>query len=213
MNPTSATSAPTWHPWGVALAAAFAAGLASVLPGMASLLQYDRGLIAHGEVWRLLTSHWTHWNGQHLGWDLVAFCVLLLFSMRINRSRTVMVVLAASVLIPAAVWLFLPGMNCYRGLSGLGSALLTFVGLSAMKASRARRDLSTHRLVLLTLIGFAMKIAFELITGRTLFVQSMGPGIVGVPLAHLVGGAVGLIFGLGWVQTARVPRLSPFRRV
>jgi hypothetical protein len=39
-------------------------------------LQFDRTSLAAGEVWRLATEHVTHWNAEHLQWDLLMFIVL-----------------------------------------------------------------------------------------------------------------------------------------
>jgi hypothetical protein len=47
--------------------------------------------------------------------------------------------------------------------------------------------------------GFAAKVAFEMVTGGTLFVDSTAAGMTPVPLAHIVGGLVGLACGL-WPQ-------------
>jgi len=47
------------------------------------------------------------------------------------------------------------------------------------------------------LAAFVLKVSFELATGDTIFVKSLGSGTVGVPLAHVVGAAVGCLVGLG----------------
>jgi hypothetical protein len=67
---------------------------------------------------------------------------------------------------------------------------------------KTRGDRLGSALVLTCLSGFALKIGFELVTGRTVFVTAMGANIVGVPLAHLVGAAVGAAS-----SQARPPRL------
>ncbi len=39
-------------------------------------LQFDRSSILHGACWRLLTGHFTHWNTDHLFWDVCMFVAL-----------------------------------------------------------------------------------------------------------------------------------------
>src|SRR5262245_5016247 len=36
--------------------------LLAVVPALSTVLQFDRTAILGGEVWRLATGHWTHWN-------------------------------------------------------------------------------------------------------------------------------------------------------
>ena len=67
--------------------------LAFFMPGAASLLQYDRDCVEAGEIWRLITSHWTHWSAEHLVWDIVVFIALLVLSLRIDIKKAVLVFL------------------------------------------------------------------------------------------------------------------------
>ena len=39
-------------------------------------LQYDRTAILQGEIWRLITGHWTHFPGDHLLWCVLVFAVM-----------------------------------------------------------------------------------------------------------------------------------------
>src|SRR5689334_9624999 len=56
------------------------AGLAVIVwlapAGVAEALQFDRARIASGELWRLVTCHWTHWDADHLAWDVATFVAL-----------------------------------------------------------------------------------------------------------------------------------------
>jgi len=192
MNRRCITAIAVWRPWGATLLAAFAAIAVFALPGITSWMQYNRTLVGHGELWRLVTSHWTHWTGEHLLWDVGAFCVLLFLALRISRRRTLTILAAASILIPLIVMICLPDMEHYRGLSGLDSALYVFVACIFLKRAHREKDKVGYVLLLGLVLGFGAKIAFEIVTGQTLFVQSMGAGITGVPLAHLIGACIGL---------------------
>jgi hypothetical protein len=53
------------------------------------------------------------------------------------------------------------------------------------------------------LAAFVFKVSFELATGSTVFVKSLGTGMVGVPLAHVAGAVVGCLVGLGTAPNNR----------
>ena len=54
---------------------AAAAVVIHVLPRAATRPQYDRAAIAAGELWRILSGHWTHVSADHLFWNVLAFVV------------------------------------------------------------------------------------------------------------------------------------------
>lgn len=152
--------------------------------GPAAWLELDREAVARGEVWRLLTGHWAHWTADHFLWDSLAFLILaVLCETRISRARLVATVLGSALAVSAGVWIALPEIDRYRGLSGIDSAL--FVLLAASLRTPLGR---------LALVAFLGKSAWEVWTGSTLFTAA--DGFVPVPLAHLIGGAWGLYFGI-----------------
>jgi rhomboid family GlyGly-CTERM serine protease len=157
-------------------------------------LELDRAAVARGEVWRLLTCHWTHWTPDHLLWDSLAFLVLaFLCEARVGRGRLLAAVAGSALAVSAAVW-FLPEIETYRGLSGIDSALFVLLAVSLMR----ERPLAG-----LALAAFLGKSAWEVATGSTLFVDAAS--FVPVPLAHLVGGAWGMIVGIVGIA-GRPPR-------
>lgn len=190
---TEASTVKVRRPWGAALLAAIAVSVIFLVPGLAGDLEYTREAVAGGQVWRLVTCHLTHWTAEHLLWDLAAFALLLIASLRVS-SRQTMVVLAVSALtIPAGVWLMLPDMMQYRGLSGVDSALFLFLAIHTAKTLRARPERKELIVVYGLMVAFALKTAFELTTGETVFVSSMGENVVGVPLAHMIGALAGCL--------------------
>jgi membrane associated rhomboid family serine protease len=152
-----------------AIALTMAAAAAALLPG--SMLELQRG----GEPWRIVTCHFTHFTYEQLAWDGLAFVALGIVSARRNRAAFHATLLASIAVIPIAVLLFTP-LDTYRGLSGLASAMFALVVLQ-------------HRSWVSLVAGalFLAKIAFEMSTGATLFVNDLGPGVVAVPVAHLAG--------------------------
>jgi rhomboid family GlyGly-CTERM serine protease len=179
--------------------------IVSLVPGMASWLQYDRFAVAHGAVWRVITSHFVHWSNQHLFWDALALGALGWMCEREGVARLLATVAAAALAIPLTLSFAQPQMPTYRGLSGIDSAL--FALLAAIIARQAIKEQEGLRLgmAILISVGFAAKIGFELSTGGTLFVNSAAAGMTPVPLAHVVGGLIGLGVGLMPAPLAREP--------
>jgi rhomboid family GlyGly-CTERM serine protease len=171
------------------------AALILLLPAVVAPLQYDRAAIADGEVWRLFSGHWVHSSFDHFFWDVLAFgCLGAACELRDRRQFLVCVVVSA-IAISLTIWLVLPEMSVYRGLSGIDSALfgLLFVELLRDGIRARRRDQVVFAAV--CFLAFAFKISFELIAGRNVFVEASGFGWVGVPLAHIAGASVGVAMG------------------
>lgn len=144
-------------------------------------LQFERSALALGEWWRIVTGHLTHFDANHLAWDVGALLVLGTLCETASRRRTAMALGLASVAISAAVWAFQPQFESYRGLSGLDSALFALFATSLIEQRR-------HAPVLLgvvALFGVLAKCVFEIATGTPAFAS--GDGYSPVPLAHLVG--------------------------
>ena len=104
---------------GTALLLAVAAAIIHVRPPIAAILAYDRGGVAAGELWRIVTCHVTHYTLDHLLWDGIVFAVLGTLCLRDSPRRTWTALAAATPAIPATLWLLHPQLSTYRGLSGL----------------------------------------------------------------------------------------------
>lgn len=152
------------------------AAAAALIDG--SLLELQRG----GGAWRIVTCHFTHFSYEQLAWDALTFFALGLACERRNRFSFHATLLASVIVIPLAVLLFDPRVATYRGLSGIDSALFALLVITAARKSRVGVALA---------IAFGCKIAFELTTGATVFVTSMGDGVEPVPIAHLAGALIG----------------------
>lgn len=150
--------------------------------------QYDRGAILRGEVWRLVTGHFSHWSPAHLGYDLFAFVILG----AICECRDRRLFAAAVVVMATAVSLFLlafrADVELYRGLSAIDSALW----MLAVFELRPR-----FAAVLASL--FLAKIVFESRSGAV-FVD----GITVLPVVHLIGASVGIM--AAWHRSTFSPR-------
>lgn len=172
------------------------AAAASLVPGVAERLQFDRAAIAGGEWWRLVTSHFVHWSSEHLFWDLLAFAVLGWLCERDHTRAFLRCVAFSAVLIPLVLALATPDMAAYRGLSGIDSALFALLAVRVGQQAVSEKDRLKLGIAGVVTAGFAAKVGYELLTGTTLFVDSSAAGMTPVPLAHVVGGFIGMGCGL-----------------
>jgi len=190
------TSSPRWlDPRGLAVTAsvALAAVAIQVFPTWASLLQFDRLAILDGQWWRMLTGHLTHWTVDHLAWDLAMFVLLGAMVESRSRSRLVALCLVSAIGISLLVLGGHPELRTYRGLSGIDTALFVYVAADQL-ASAWRQCRWVEGVLPATLLaGFGGKLLYELVTGRTLFVDSQTAGFVVVIAAHAAGAATGAI--------------------
>jgi rhomboid family GlyGly-CTERM serine protease len=182
------------RPGCVSLLLSAAAVLIWISPSATSALQYDRSALAAGELWRIVSCHLTHFSLEHLFWDVLMFAVIGTLCERRSSRRFLACLAGAAVVIPAAVWLLQPGLEIYRGLSGLDSALFVLLGVQFLREQAAARHRTGVAAAVLLLLAFGAKITFESVTGAAVFVAD--DAMVPVPLAHVAGGSIGLVFGL-----------------
>jgi rhomboid family GlyGly-CTERM serine protease len=178
---------------GLSIALGALAALVWLLPDRGTGLAYHRDAIAAGELWRLFTGHFVHWSPGHLVWDVGTFLVLGAACEARSRRRFVACLAGSILAIPAAVWLLLPGLELYGGLSGLDSALFALLGAELVSERWQRRSPAALATALVLCLAFALKISFEMTNGGTVFVGDLEPGIVPVPRAHLVGALIGML--------------------
>lgn len=171
----------------VTLLIAAASVLIHLSPAATDALQFDRAALAAGEGWRWLTAHLTHFDSNHLGWDVAILVMLGTWCETQSRGRTGLALALAAVAIPAAVAGWQPQFQLYRGLSGLDCALF---GLGAASLLRAQERVPVIAGAV-ALVGFAAKCALEIATGSTVFAS--GANYAPVPLAHIVGLGAGVI--------------------
>lgn len=159
------------------------------------VLQYDRTSLMSGEIWRLLTCHVTHWSASHQFWSVGAFAVLGLLGELRDRKAFVWCCIAAALACSISL-LFCPDVDTYRGMSGVDSALFTWlVVLNLRTPGRQRLSASTAALAML-MIGFIAKITWELLNHHGLFVRGDGTSFASLPGIHAVGGAAGICAGI-----------------
>lgn len=183
-------------PWR-SLAISALAALALAFPSLGAAWEFQRIAVTRdGELWRLMTAHLTHFDFDHLCWDVAALLILGSLAERAGRRATVLTLLSAALVIGLGVWLFQPRFDTYRGLSGLDSALYGLVCARLVADGvRARHGFSVA-IGALALTGFALKCGAELTLGETVFTAGAAAGYAPVPLAHVLGLGVGLCAAL-----------------
>src|SRR6476469_4424907 len=112
----------------------------SLRPGIADWLQFDRQAVACGELWRLATSHFVHWSGDHLFWDVLALGMLGWLCERDGVAPFLRCVAVSAVLIPLTLWFAAPQMSTYRGLSGIDSAVFALLAVRVGRQALSEKD-------------------------------------------------------------------------
>ena len=176
--------------WTAALAV-FAA--IAAWPPLAGALEFERSALP-SEPWRLLTCHWTHWHLDHLCWNLAVFCVLGAMMEIRSRARFLGCVVISALVISAALVVAQPGLDRYRGSSGIDSALFAAVVVAWLREAVVARQWWTATWLALAITALLAKIAFESVTGRCLFVDTTT--FTPIPLVHGLGAFVGVIMAL-----------------
>jgi rhomboid family GlyGly-CTERM serine protease len=158
-----------------------------------NLFQYDSAAICNGEIWRNISGHFAHWSFSHLFWNALAFLILGCICSYRSIKDFLLIILLSSLMISFSVEIFYPEMRCYRGLSGIDSALFCYAAWSFIHDSLEDKKSFSACAGFATLALLGGKTAFEMLTGNTLFVQSTD--FIPLPLAHIVGAIAGsLVF-------------------
>jgi len=147
---------------------------------VAALLRYDRGAIAAGGWWRLLSAHAVHLDLHHLLLnELGLVLVWALFAEDYDAIEWTVIVLSGALAISCGLWWLSPRVAWYVGASGV---------LHTIMAAGCARHLIARAWDRWLLIGcLAAKLAYEQLFARA------APGIV--VDAHLYGAASGFAVG------------------
>ncbi len=147
---------------------------------VSQLLRYDRGAIAAGGWWRLLTAHIVHLDVHHLILnELGLVLVWSLFARDYDAVEWCAIVLSGALAISSGLWWLSPRVGWYVGASGV---LHTVMGAGVAKHLAER---SWDRWILA--VGLCAKLAWE---------QWGGPAAPLIVVdAHLYGATCGFIVG------------------
>lgn len=164
-----------------------AALLVHAIPAQ-DLLVYERGAIAQGELWRLMTGHWAHFSAGHLGANLLAFGLAGFIAEQRRERGFAWLCLVAPLAVGALLFALAPGLARYGGLSGVSLAAIAFVGV------RGLFERGLWRWVCALALGvLGAKVLFELASRESLFAATLSGGAALVPEAHAAGALVGTL--------------------
>jgi rhomboid family GlyGly-CTERM serine protease len=151
--------------------------------------QYDATAIANGEIWRNISGHFAHWSFIHLFWDALAFLILGCICSFRSLKDFIFLILLSSLIISFSVEIFHPGMRCYRGLSGIDSALFCYAALNYIRDSIENKRGAFALAGSAAIVLICGKTIYEIATGSTLFVGSSN--FIPLPIAHITGAIAG----------------------
>jgi len=145
-----------------------------------SLLRYDRGAIAAGGWWRLLTAHCVHLDLHHLILNELGLVLMWsLFADDFDVVEWTLIVSAGALGISSGLWWFSPGVTWYVGASGILH--------SVMAAGTAKHLIGREWDRWLLVVCLSAKLAYEQFGGHE-------PPLVVVD-AHLYGALSGFVVG------------------
>lgn len=153
-------------------------------------LQFDVAEIAGGQIWRLITGHFTHWNFDHLFWDVATFAALGIVCCRRSPERTLRCVAAAALAISVTILVIHPEIRVYRGLSGIDTALFALLAVDLLRETKG----AIRSMALVSLIGLIAKTSYEIVATQTLFVDCREADFTPLVSAHIVGAVIGWLF-------------------
>jgi len=180
---------------------ALALGLAA-LPQLSEWLQYDRGALLRGQLWRPLTSHLAHYSWSHLVWNALGFGVVGALCERRQRRRFAWALAVSAVAIPAGLWWAEPELTSYCGLSGATSALFGLLCVTVIRDQIRAGQRGAALISAGLCVGITALLVQTWLTGEALLVSGFGTQVVPVPLAHAIGLGVG-------IAAAIHPRIAP----
>lgn len=164
-----------------------ALGLAQ--PWTQPLLEFNRGAIANGQWWRLLSGQWIHYGVYHLAMNSAAFALCGYVLLRhFALPQYLLLLLCCLIAVGLGLYWFNPQLQYYAGLSGALHGLLV-AGL--FEQLRQKSWISLAALIL---------VALKLVQEQSASFDASHP-LLPVPVAvdaHLYGALAGFAWGLAF---------------
>ena len=152
-------------------------------------LRYDRLGIAHGQVWRLFSGHFSHLTWSHFALNGVGFVLIwTLVGARYSNRVWLLIIAITLATIDLGFWFLNPELAWYVGLSGLLHGMLA-AGLVARLRSPDAETIVLAALLTAKLVWEQFAGALpgsEATTGGTVIVAAHLYGALGGTLAALL---------------------------
>jgi rhomboid family GlyGly-CTERM serine protease len=141
-------------------------------------LEFERGAILAGELWRLWTCHLVHFSVRHALFDALALLAAGAVAERHPAYHRLLAVAATAI--PAGLLAAAPAMDSYRGASGLAAAAMAAAGAALWR---------THRPLVSAL---ALLAAFKVAAETASISAGLPAGVAVAWQAHLLGAVAAL---------------------
>ncbi|TLX48588.1 rhombosortase [Pseudoalteromonas phenolica] len=156
------------------------------------LLEFHRDKIAAGEIWRIFTGQFVHANPTHLLLNIVGIgFIWLLHAEHRSQSQYYLHTAFLALWTGLGIWLFVPDIKVYTGLSGLLHGVIVWGALKDIQVGM--------RSGILLFVGIWAKLAWEQWAGPSADVGELIQSRVAIE-AHLIGAIGGLVMGLGLIK-------------
>jgi rhomboid family GlyGly-CTERM serine protease len=170
---------------------------------LASSLAWERAGILHGELWRLWSGHLVHYSLSHAAADTLVLLAMGLYAEPLVGSRRFGMLLAGATLVLSLGLLALaPGLQEYRGASGLGVLTAVLGGALAWRHHPASRII-----LCCAALGLASKTLWEAFAHTAAFTD-LPPGVAVAWQAHLLGALLGACAAASHQRTSNREALS-----
>ena len=180
-------------PWFSLFVTAGAAILYLLLGPAPEHFVFDRFAVQQGEWWRLITGHLVHGDFSHACWDVLAFCLISVPLEILERKDPVLVTPVAVILIDAWLWIGLPELDRYAGLSGIIVALFPLLLYRLWQRTK-------HPIIAIIAALAASKLIIEAFTGQAIVTNTLWPSL---PSVHVMGVIAAVLFIMTGNLTAR----------
>jgi rhomboid family GlyGly-CTERM serine protease len=178
--------------------------LACVGESEASMLAWERGAIVHGELWRLWSCHLVHFSASHARADTLALFAMGLYAEPLVGSRRFALLLAgAAALLSLGMLALAPGLNEYRGASGLATLTAVLAGVLAW-----RRHPASRPVLACAALALAAKTLWEAGAHAAAFAE-LPAGVAVAWQAHLMGVLLGALAAAWFDGRLRWPLTKP----
>ena len=159
---------------------------------LASGLAWERAGILHGELWRLWSGHLVHYSISHAAADTLVLLAMGWYAEPLVGSRRFGLMLAGGALVLSLGLLALaPGLQEYRGASGLGVLTAVLGGTLAWHHHPASRPMLGC-----AALAMAAKTLWEACAHTAAFTD-LPAGVAVAWQAHLLGALLGVLAARG----------------
>jgi rhomboid family GlyGly-CTERM serine protease len=171
--------------------------LACVGDSEAGMLAWERGALQHAELWRLWTGHLVHFSVSQALANTIALVVMGLYAEPLVGSRRFALLLAcAADLLSLGMLVLAPGLNEYRGASGLATVTAVLAGVLAW-----RRQPASRPVLGCAALALGAKTLWEAVTHTAAFTD-LPAGVAVAWQAHLLGVLLGA-WAAAWIGRER----------